>query len=107
MENTVTQDMVTEAIESEEYLTIGKKTTLCLITLKNGFEIVGTSACVDVAKYSLETGKPYAKSKAIDQVWSHLGVLLQHTLHHDAQITEATKCPDEIDEAAQVHNVGG
>ena len=79
--NTVTEECVENSIASEEYSTVGKKTTLCVITLKNGFEVVGTSACVDPANYDLEVGKPYARKKAIDQVWAHLASILQETLN--------------------------
>jgi len=80
METRITEQDVQDAIASEEYMTIGKKTTLCLITLKNGFEVVGTSACVDAANYSLDIGKKYARDKAIHNVWSALGAQLQAKL---------------------------
>lgn len=75
--NTVTQEEVDGAIESKQILTLGKKTTACLITLKNGYEIVGTSACVDPASYSEEKGAPYAEKRAIDKVWELLGFVKQ------------------------------
>lgn len=92
--NTVTEEAVNDSIASEEYLTVGKKTTLCLITLKNGFEVVGTSACVDPAKYDIEVGKPFARKKAIDIVWTVLGATLQNTIYNDKKVTDIyNTCP--------------
>lgn len=65
----LTIDDINAAIESEEYITLGKKTTACVLTLKNGFEVVGTSACVNPADYDIEKGKPFAKQRAMDKVW--------------------------------------
>ncbi len=77
----VTEADVEAAIENESYGTLGIKTTYCVLTLKNGFEIVGTSACVDAANYSLEIGREYAKKKAVEKVWEHLASILQQQLH--------------------------
>lgn len=77
MENTVTEKCVEEAIQSEEYVTLGKKTTVCIITLKDGFEVIGSSACVFADNYDIEKGKPFARERALQLVWSHLGSILQ------------------------------
>lgn len=78
---TITIEDVNNAILKEEYITLGVKTAVCILTLKNGFEIIGTSAAVDPNNYSLEVGKPYAKSKALDKVWELEGYLLQSKLN--------------------------
>lgn len=44
---------------------IGKKTTVCLATLKTGFEIVGTSACIDPNDYIPEIGEKYSYSDVL------------------------------------------
>ena len=77
---TVTIEDVNNAILKEEYTTLGVKTAVCILTLKNGFEIIGTSAAVDPLNYSLEIGKPYAKQKAMDKVWELEGYLLQNKI---------------------------
>lgn len=90
----ITESEVFDSIESEEYLTVGKKTTVCILTLKNGFEVVGTSACVDPSNYSLEIGKPYAKEKAMQQVWMHLASILQAKLHQEKEVEATSICPE-------------
>jgi len=64
-------------IESETYMKVGLKTTVCLITLKNGFEVIGTSACVDPAAYSEDIGKRLSREKAKDTIWLVAGYELQ------------------------------
>lgn len=100
MENKITQEQVNEAIASEEYMTIGKKTTVCLITLKNGFEVVGTSACVDPTNYDIEVGKPYAKEKAMSLVWMHLASILQQNLANAECCGKENCCNEPMDASA-------
>lgn len=77
MENTVTIEKIENIISKEEYLKVGLKTVIAILTLENGFEIIGTSACVDINNFNFEIGKKYAREKAIDQIWMLEGYLLQ------------------------------
>lgn len=70
------QDLELE-IQTIEYMRIGQKTTVCLITMANGFEVVGTSACVDPNEYNAEIGERLAKDKALDKVWELEGYRAQ------------------------------
>lgn len=74
---TLTEADVMASIESEAVYDLGKKTTAVVLTLKNGFEVVGTSACVDPANYKQEVGAQYARKRAIDKVWELEGYKLQ------------------------------
>jgi hypothetical protein len=51
-------------------------TTLCQITLENGFTVTGTSACVDPADFNQATGEHYAFEKAFETLWDLEGYLL-------------------------------
>jgi len=93
MENAVTEECVESSIAEEFYTTIGRKTTLCLLTLKNGFEVVGTASCVDPSNYSEEAGKPYARKKAFDEAWKVLGYQKQEECCNKA--TPCTETPTE------------
>jgi len=88
--NRITEADVEAAIENESYGTIGVKTTYCVLTLKNGFEVVGTSACVDPANYDLEVGKGWSRKKAVEKVWEHLASLLQQ------ELSETKDCCAEV-----------
>lgn len=76
----LTPEYIEDCIESEEVLTIGKKTTVVLLTLKSGFEVIGTSACVDPSQYDVEVGKSFARKRALDKVWELEGYRLQDSL---------------------------
>lgn len=77
----VTIEDVEAAVVSEEYLKLGTKMTACILTLKNGHEVVGLAGCVDASKYDINIGSKFAREKAIDEVWSLLGYALQEELY--------------------------
>ena len=52
-------------IENVEYFHIGKKTTVCLLTLNNGFEITSTSACLNEMVYKEDVEKQSIVDKAL------------------------------------------
>lgn len=80
MSNKLSQEDIESAIVSEEYTKMGMKTTVCLLTLKNGFEIIGTSGCVDPANFDESIGRKFAKEQAVDKIWMLEGYRLQCSL---------------------------
>lgn len=50
--------------------------TICILTMRNGFKVVGTSACVSPDMYSQATGEQIAYRNAIDKAWDYEGYLL-------------------------------
>ena len=79
----ITVEMIESRIVNVEYLRVGKKTTLCILTLQNGFEIIGKSACVDPIEFDFEIGKQLAYRNAFDQIWQLEGYTLANSLHVD------------------------
>ncbi|MFR5264531.1 Gp49 family protein [Clostridium sp.] len=71
------QEMVDNFIKETHISTIGGKTTLVRVVLKNGFEIIESSACVDKANYSKKIGAEICIEKIKDKIWFLLGFLLQ------------------------------
>lgn len=69
--------MVDAFIDKVEVQTMGEKTTVVRAVLKNGFEIVESSACVSPENYSEELGREICLNKIKDKVWELLGFLLQ------------------------------
>lgn len=53
-----------------------KLLTFCVLVLKNGIKIVGTSACVNPEIFDRDKGREYAKKEAIEQCWPLLGFRL-------------------------------
>jgi hypothetical protein len=64
-------------VKSVEYIKIGRKTTVALITVKNGFEIVGSSACVNPDDFNEIIGQHYALVDALDKLDGFVGFAKQ------------------------------
>lgn len=71
------QQMVDDFIVDYDVFTKKDKITIVIATLKNGFTIVESSACVDPANYDEKIGAEICKERIKNQVWNHLGFLLQ------------------------------
>lgn len=82
----VTIEDIEKSILKEEYVKMGKKMTVCLLTLDNGHEVVGTSGCVDHKNYDFEIGKKFARQKAVDQLWPLFGYAMQVKMHKDKPV---------------------
>lgn len=68
-------------IKSESCTTVGKKTTIGVLTCLTGFEATESSSCVKPENYDINIGKKYAIEKAKDQIWSGLGFVLQWAIN--------------------------
>jgi hypothetical protein len=56
-----------------EFHRMGDKTTVCVATLPNGFEVVVSAAPVDVADYDDEMGRELCEERLKERVWELLG----------------------------------
>ena len=54
--------------------------TICVLTLKNGFTLVGKSACASPENYDFELGGKIAREDARKQIWMLEGYLLRSKL---------------------------
>ena len=68
----VKQEDISKEIATVEYAYVGLM-TLCVLTLHNGFKIVGKSACASAANYNKEWGEQFAFSDADRQIGQYLG----------------------------------
>ena len=75
------QKMVDEFISFTETKTMGNRTTVVRCVLRNGFEIVESSSCVDPKNYSEDMGHEICMGKIKDKIWELLGFLLQTAWH--------------------------
>jgi len=62
--------------------------TLCILTLKNGFFIVGKSAPVFPENYVREIGEKIAHNDAVNQIWQLEGYLLAQRRSEEAEWDE-------------------
>ncbi len=81
--NKLTIEDIESSIVAEESFKLGQKTTVVLLTLKNGFEVIGKSGCVDPANYDHEIGTEFARQRALDEVWMLEGYALQNQLNKE------------------------
>lgn len=54
--------------------------TLCAITMKNGFTIIGKSAPASRANFNVDIGRKLAHEDAIRQIWPLMGFALRDRL---------------------------
>lgn len=64
-------------IHGVEYHVFSNKTTVCCMTLKNGFTVIGYAACVDPENFREQIGRDLSWQKARDQIWPLEGYVLQ------------------------------
>jgi hypothetical protein len=83
----VTPDEIESEIRREAYRNLGGavkaaegssmyNVTICSIELRNGFVVIGKSACVYPELYNEEKGRELARADAIRQLWPFLGFRL-------------------------------
>lgn len=72
-------------ITSEQYHRFpGTTVTVCCLTLRNGFSVIGESAAASPENFDEEIGKGVARSDARDKIWRLEGYLLRQRLHEQA-----------------------
>lgn len=80
--NRVTLDQMLARIEHEEYWhpSHTPHMTICVLTIDNGFVVVGSSAPADPANYDENLGRQFSKEDCIRQMWRLEGYRLRDKL---------------------------
>lgn len=63
-----------EHVEDCKFYTVGEKTTICMLTCRNGYEIIGQSQCINPDEYTAEIGARYALQDAVEElvsIWAY------------------------------------
>ena len=90
----VSLEVMEDKIESRVFLNLGDAIervgqsatrpcftmTLCILTMVNGFVVVGKSAPASVENFDAEKGRTFAYEDAIRQLWPLEGYLLRSSL---------------------------
>lgn len=71
------KDLYNQYVKEEIIQKIGNKTTIALLVLENGFEVVGTSACVNPEDFEYEIGKHFAIVSALNKLDELVGYYRQ------------------------------
>ena len=78
---TVTEESIDEIIVNAQYFHFeGTTVTVCLLELKNGFRVLGESACACPEIFDVTKGKDYALEDAKNRIWKLEGYLLKQRL---------------------------
>lgn len=76
--NRITVSDMQAKVKSSTYTRLpDSTTTVCQITLENGYTLVGTSACVEPANYNRAMGEQIAYDNAFEKLWDLEGYLLK------------------------------
>lgn len=69
--------------------------TICAVTLKNKFTVIGHSGCADPANFDVDLGKKISRENAIRQVWALKGYELCSKLATEADLKARLGSKDE------------
>ena len=84
----VTEESIKEKIASVVYTAPTQFSTLCIITMKNGWISTGFSAPADERNFDWEVGKRYAYENAFKPLWQLEGYLLRELLSKPVVMVE-------------------
>jgi len=77
----ITPDDIESAIAMEQYHVFPDSTfTVCLLTLQNGFNVIGESACASPENFDADIGRKIARENAKNKIWALEGYLLKEKL---------------------------
>ena len=72
-------------VDEAYYVFPGTTTTICRLTLKNGYSTIGESAAVSLENFDEEIGRKVARDNAKEKVWSLEGYRLKQKLYEESQ----------------------
>ena len=77
----VIPEIIESKIIAEQYHVFpGTTFTACLLTLENGFTVLGESACASPENFDEEIGRKIARDNAKNKIWALEGYLLKEQL---------------------------
>lgn len=77
----VTPDQVDATIVGEAYHVFpGTTVTVCCLSLRNGYTVVGESACASPENFDAELGRKIARDNARGKIWALEGYALRERL---------------------------
>jgi hypothetical protein len=72
---------IDDTIKSEAYYVFpGTTMTVCALTLRNGFQVIGESAAASPENFNEELGRKIARGNARNKIWALEGYLLRSKL---------------------------
>lgn len=82
----VTAEALAAKIVDAQYVVMPDgRTTICQLTMENGFTVRGESSCVSIENFNKELGEKYSYQKAFDKAWAFEGYLLAEDHHRESR----------------------
>ena len=82
----VTKEALTNKIADVAYVVMPDgRTTICQLTMLNGFTVRGESSCVSVENFNKALGEEYSYQRAFDAAWAFQGYLLAEDRNREAR----------------------
>lgn len=84
--------------------------TICVLVLKNGFTVIGTSACAYPENFDAAFGQKLAREKAVEQIWPLMGYELKTKLASDPSYGQAASVSEPtptVGEGHEAHDIVG
>jgi hypothetical protein len=79
----LTSEHIDAQVRNVQYCVfVGTTMTVCAITLRNGFVVIGNSAAASKENFDEAIGRRIAYDNARNKIWALEGYLLRETLHH-------------------------
>lgn len=84
----LTPEILESKIIGEQYHQFeGTTVTICCMTLENGFNVVGESACISPVNFDAEIGKKVARDDAFNKLWKLYGFNAKQEQHYEKEWT--------------------
>ncbi len=93
----VTPERIEAIIADEKYTRLTGTLTVCVLTLANGFTVLGQSACASPENFDEAIGNKLARDDAKRKVWALEGYALRNQLADDIQLVgyAGSDAPDQ------------
>jgi hypothetical protein len=77
----LTPEKIDATIVAEQFHVFpGTTLTVCCLTLRNGYQVIGESAAASPSNFDAELGRKIARDNARNKIWSLEGYLLRDKL---------------------------
>lgn len=77
----ITPQHIDDCIVSETFNNLPNgRTTVCQLTLRNGYTVEGISSCVSIENFNQEIGNKISNENARNKIWELEGYLLRQKL---------------------------
>jgi len=82
----VTAEALAAKIVDVQYVVMPNgRTTICQLTMENGFTVGGESSCASVEKFNAQIGREYSYKSALDKAWAFETYLLAEDRHRESR----------------------